>query len=192
MKVALFGAKYAGDADNYRTVIRQHLKKKKIIINEDYFKTTVEEDKQSLTELYNKINKILLTSDIILVESTQYSSGIGFIIGKASEMKKPALVLYREDSEIEPSIVVESFTSNKKLQSRVYNSETITQLLDEYIPFAKKLINTKYLLNLTPDMSHYLQWATIQYSKPIVQILHDLITQKMDKDKDWNGFKKNS
>lgn len=191
MKVAILGYKYdKSDLAEFVQICTKILLKNNLQVDKSYFDTSVEEDNKRLVSIYEKIKRILHQSDVIVIENTQYSVGIGLIIGKAIEMKKPTLVLFdRSESKI-PSLVVRAYSAgDNRLIFREYEKFVdLEPIILEFISKSKEFLNTKYLFNLSPEMAKYLQWASEEYDKPMVDILREAINKRIEADSKWKKY----
>lgn len=191
MRAAIFGVKYNDSLNEFRKITKKVIKKNRVHPDDSYFDSSTTADKENLDGLYKKLNKILLRSDVAIIENTDYSNGIGFIIGKAAEMKKPVLVFFKKGEENIPSVVIRSYQESNKFEFAEYtNEKDLEEIISSFLKRARKLVNTKYLFNLTPEMARYLQWDSETSGRPMVDILRELLDTKMKSDTTWQEFDK--
>ena len=118
--------KYLG---NFGTVLTEHLGDKSL--------SNLGEDKKDSAFIYERDMDWIRESDVVVVEATQPSLGVGYEIG-SSEGKKPILCLYRPQSDRSLSAMIRG---NKNLN--VYDYKDIEEvkiiIKDYFAKFAKSL-----------------------------------------------------
>ena len=104
----------------YGQVLTEHLGNKKL--------TELGENELSDKQIYNRDMSWIHESDVVIAEVSTPSIGVGYEIGKAEDMKKKMLCLYR-------------IQQNKRLSAMVSGNSNITILNYENLDEAKKHID---------------------------------------------------
>ncbi|KAJ8014274.1 hypothetical protein DPEC_G00038560 [Dallia pectoralis] len=74
----------------------------------------------------------LMMSDVIIAEVTQPSLGVGYELGRARNMNKKILCLFRPSSGKSLSAMVRGAIDGSLFQVRDYKEEEVEGILDEY------------------------------------------------------------
>lgn len=187
MRIALFGTRKEPSVLEKMEQVGKILKASGVDVDSSYFEGSLDQMKEDLEFTYNKVKKIIQRADTVVVDLTNYSTGMGLIIGRVIGYKKPMLILFDKEAEGKerPILARAHGTKKNKVFYREYTSKTLDTILDEFVNESKKMLNTKYLFNLTPDLAHYLQWASEKYHKPMVDILREVLYERMEEDKEW-------
>lgn len=131
-KKIYFAASIRGGRDDvhiYRQLI-EHLTKSGIVFTEHIGLDNVEDTEESFTDkqIHDRDIKWLQNADLIVAEVTTPSLGVGYEIGRAVELQKPVLCLFRKNSE-------------KLLSAMISGSEGVETIFYTNIDDAKQLIN---------------------------------------------------
>lgn len=164
------------------------MKKYNIQYDLSYFEADLDLIRKDLAYTYNLVKKILQKCDVVVVESSSFNTGISLIIGRVIELKKPLLILVDKDtprSINHPTILKAHSEGNNKIYYKEYTPETLDQIISEFAQKSRDLLNTKFLFNLSAEMAKYLQWSSEQYNRPMVDILRELLDDRMAKDETW-------
>ncbi|KAK7878357.1 hypothetical protein WMY93_031074 [Mugilogobius chulae] len=74
----------------------------------------------------------LRQSDVIVAEVTQPSLGVGYELGRAVEMNKPILCLFRPESGRRLSAMIRGAADGLKIQVQDYDQDQIQSILSQY------------------------------------------------------------
>jgi hypothetical protein len=193
MKAAIFISNLSDNAPEFVEKSSATLKKLGVQADTSYIETVRQSgDNFDLMSIYTSIRKILHKNDIIIIENTQHSTGMGMILGRVVELNKPVLILQEKDHSIGNRAILPRAHSagSKKVKFSEYSDGSLEQVLSEFTNESKKLLNSKFLFNLSPEMASYLQWSSEHYNSTMVDILRDLINEKMENDEAWNNYLK--
>lgn len=189
MKAAIFGYKSQDEKANEINNIIKVLEKYNVRVDSDYFKTDVKTDRNDPEGVYKRITQSLHKADVIIFEATVYSLGIGMILGRAVEMKKPILILHNTDSEYKVSMLALSHSEReKRIILKQYNHSSLESQVSDFISEASGMLDQKFLFSFSPDIAKYLQWSSEKYNIPMVEILRELLNERMSKDEEWNKY----
>jgi len=95
MKIYFSGSIRGGqqDVEIYHEIIEE-LKQYGTVLTE-HIGSKIQETKMTDQEIHNRDMNWVIESDILVAEVTRPSLGVGYEIGRALEMKKPIVCLYR-------------------------------------------------------------------------------------------------
>ncbi len=188
MRVAFFGNRTDKDLLRVLKHIKKIIEKNETEFDDTYFKDNNIKSKNELDHIYKKVKNIIQKADIVIVEATKCSTTIGLIIGKVIEYKKPLLILFNieKSSRSKVPLLLKAHGNKKnKVFFEEYKKDKLSTLIKQFIEISKKILNTKYLLNLTPELVHYLQWASDEYDKPMVDIIREELYKRINNDEIW-------
>jgi hypothetical protein len=191
MKAAIIGPKYAESPEKSYGYIREQLEKLGVKVDFSYFTTTVEEDSAHPRDTFKKVSNILKNADFIVADTTEYSSGIGFLIGAAYNNRKPVLVLFNKNSGKMASSILRSSSSESKLLRFVeYTSDNLNNVLNGFVNDVKNMIDTKFILIISPEIDRYLEWAADERRMHKAQIVRSAIEDMIERDKEYKQLQK--
>lgn len=137
---------------------------------------------------YHKLIASLKKIDILVVESSIPSNGIGFLVATALNEKKPVLAL----SESKNKKANEAFwyyaQKNKLLNFTAYTLKDLENIINEYVNKVKKLIDTKFILIISPEIDTYLQWASDNRRMHKAQVVRRAVEEVMRNDKEFKKY----
>jgi len=107
----------------------------KITISKLNLDTSIEESSKAYHKLISSLKKI----DIIVVESTNPSNGIGFLVATALNEKKPVLALFESKTKKANEAFWYYAQKNKLLSFTSYTLKDIEQIINEYFNKVKKI-----------------------------------------------------
>lgn len=151
--------------------------------------STYAHDRVHIEETYKRDFNSIKNSDVVIVESTETSSGIGFLIATALNEKKPVLVLNNSDLNKTPSITLKS-AKNKLFTFEEYTNNTIDIKLKNFFTKVKSILDTKFILIIPAEIDRYLEWASTEKRMHKAQIVREAVEKVMESDKDWKDYQK--
>jgi hypothetical protein len=178
MKVALLCAKFNYDGSAFINKTCKFLNEKGISVDIDYNKTSSEDDKKNLKELYYRLEKMLKNSDAIILDNTPNQAGLAFILGRIRELGKPVLLLYNENAN-DHSNIVKAYSNYYKLIYSGYTLETLEGIIFDFIKKVKELSTSKLLIRLSPETQKFLENESTHTGKSKAQIIRELIEDKL-------------
>ncbi|MBN2100588.1 hypothetical protein JW710_01690 [Candidatus Dojkabacteria bacterium] len=118
-----------------------------------------------------------------------YSDGLAFILGRAQSLGKPVLALYKEGRDRKSSVVLEAFQkSSTKFLYIEYNHEILEQIVKRFISRVKKMIKRTHPVRLDPMENEFVEWYADHYNTAIVDVFRKLISEEMERNKDWKEY----
>ena len=140
----------------------------------------------NLEKNYQKNISAIKKSDFIIVEISNMTSGLFFIIASALNEKKPILALNNDKSGSAPEKSLASYSAKNKLFTYIeYNDKTLNSIVSNYINNVKKVIDTKFILIISPQIDQYLEWASINRRMHKAQVVRRAVEQVMVDDKEY-------
>jgi 2'-deoxynucleoside 5'-phosphate N-hydrolase len=107
----------------YGTVLTEHLGDNNLSVISEYG--------LSNKNIYKRDMSLLLKSDIVVAEVTTPSLGVGYELGKAEDLKKPTLCLFKKKTDIKLSAMI---AGNKNMRIEKYGSlEDVEKIFKKFI-----------------------------------------------------------
>lgn len=125
------------------------------------------------------------TSDIAIFESTYPAEGIGYEIGYALSQKKPVLILIDKTYKSFLAEMIEGIPSTLKQLVYYENKKSLEGILDKFIEKAKTLIDSKFILIISPEIDRYFEWAKKNKRLHKAQVVREAVFKQMEEDPDW-------
>lgn len=155
-------------------------------------KVTVKDDPE---KFYKKILNNIKKSECVVVEVTKPNTGIGLIISHAVEQKKPVLIIFDQTRiKTAPLSIIGMAGKNKLVQIAGYNKNNLTEVFNKFFDSIKNLLDTKFILIISPEIDAYLQWASDNRRMHKAQVVRRAVEQVMHEDKEYkkhsNSLKK--
>lgn len=144
-----------------------------------------------LDKIYSEATARIRNADVVVAEASYYvSPGLGFELGYALNEKKPVVLLISSDSDIILSEVIEGNPSKLFSSCRYKNKEDLAKQMDTFFSNAKNIMDTKFILIISPEIDKYLEWAGAERRMHKAQVVREAIENMMNKDKDYKEFLK--
>ncbi len=188
MKAAIIGAKLGSQWDSVIQSVKEVLESKQCSVDMSYFNSSTDEDASDLEDAFRRNKQLIKTNDFVVAETTQYSSGIGYLIADAIHHKKPVLALYNRDLGDKPSNVIKSSVITKQLIFLEYTESTLSEGVVNFLKKVKGMVDTKFILQLPAEIDQYLEWASFHNNVPKSQVVRDAIISKMKKNTEWKDY----
>lgn len=188
MKLAVFGKKFENDLSEFCRILLDNFKDSPHKFDTAYFDTTVEQDDSDLQSLFKRIETILFDNDVVVIEASKHSTGIGAIMGLCFVYKKPLLLLYNEEEHEQMSTIISATATTKRSLTvmKYYSKESLGRVVEDFIKEAKSATKTKFFINLDSDINRYLEWWSHQNDRPKVDLIRDLLNKHISHDDDWH------
>ncbi len=154
-------------------------------IDKSQIKRSSEEDASNFQDAYKNNMKSIKNADILVAEVTNLSSGIGYLISTALNLKKPVLALFQKNSGKKPSTMIKGSTANKLVFFEEYTSDSIDNISKKFVRSVKNIMDTKFILIISPEIDRYLEWASDHKRMHKAQIVREAVEEMMKKDKEW-------
>ncbi len=141
-------------------------------------------------ETHKALIRRIREADVVIAEVTEPSSSVGYEIAIAQAEKKPVLAIFNTSKT---NHLPNFFQGNesKLFQVRAYNDAvSATKVSREFIEEAKKMIDTKFILIISPEIDKYLGWAADVRRMHKAQVVRNAVEDAMAKDKEYKAFLK--
>ena len=176
----------------YDTIIKT-LKKEGHNIDIGWRKVSREEDIKNYHKTYKRNIKAIKKCDFMIVETSNPVGSVGFLIATALEHKKPVLAIYSKDYAKDISTTLKAKSNETKLlRYKEYSLKNLSRLITDYTKTVKRLLDTKFILIIPPEIDRYLEWASKEKRMHKAQLVREAIEKMMKRDKDWKEYLKKS
>jgi hypothetical protein len=145
-----------------------------------------ENDEKSILGSVKTRQDALKNADVLIADITDGSAGVGYNIHTALSLKKPVLVL-REKSESKKRVHHPITTGKIKLITyKEYSNQEEAKLhIRKFMNGARKMLDTKFILIISPEIDRYLEWAADNKRMHKAQIVREAVEDMMTKDQEY-------
>lgn len=186
MKIALFGVKYNDNLNTFRKHMKRSLKKYNHKLDESYFKISINAERKDPHGTLKRIENIINSNDVMVVEATDHSAGIGLITGLAISKKMPVLIAYDLNRKSNTSAILASASKGKRNVFLVeYDENNLKNAIIDFIAKSEDLLWSRFYFELNPEHGSFLDWWAEQYNKPKVEFLRERIAEEIKTNKEW-------
>jgi nucleoside 2-deoxyribosyltransferase len=175
-------------SDEYQLIIDE-FESQGTKVDRTHFVRTSEIDSKNVEEAYLTYMKSIKSNDIVIAEVTEMSSGIGFMIATALDQKKPVIALFDKNSKLDPSKTLTGST-NKLLSFCKYDKENLSKVIKDFQKKANDVIDTKFILIISPEIDRYLTWVSDNRRMHKAQVVRLALEDVMEKDKEYKDYVK--
>lgn len=137
---------------------------------------------------YQKLIASLKKIDFVVVEGTSPANGIGFLIATAINEKKPVLTLVDSKTKEKREAFWNFASKSKLLTFNEYELKTVEQVISQFNNSVKKVIDTKFILIISPEIDSYLQWASDNRRMHKAQVVRRAVEEVMRDDKEYKKY----
>lgn len=142
-----------------------------------------------IKKVYKELDVFLKDSDVYIADISEPSVGIGYEISQAIVQRKPVLALNHENSNFHPLATIQGLKS-KYITYKDYKVEDLDEILTDFVRSAKKKIDTKFILIISPEIDKYLEWASDFKRMHKAQIVRNAVEREMENDPDYEKYLK--
>ncbi|TXH07854.1 MAG: hypothetical protein E6R05_00075 [Candidatus Moraniibacteriota bacterium] len=128
-----------------------------------------------------KLSKWKKQSDVVLVEASVPSFGVGQEITEALTDNKQVIVLYKGVAK--PHILVSQ--NQESLYFAEYGEDNLKKVLEDYIEYARANSDTRFNFFISPQIGYYLDWVSRKRKLPRAVYLRRLIEEEMKNNKEY-------
>lgn len=149
-------------------------------------------------KLFQRNIKGIKSSDIIVVECSYASSGLGYEISHAIDEKKPLIALYNLNIDKEHPRHIKRIpislkgNPSKYLILKEYDHNSLKKTLELAVNDAKALADTKFILIIPASIDRYLEWNVKERGKSKAEITREAIEKQMQEDQRYQEYLKSS
>lgn len=145
-------------------------------------------------KLYNFNMKQIKSCDLMVVECSYASNGLGYEISIALHEKKPVIVLYNMDIDKDNPRHIKNIplelkgNRSRHLLLKEYTPHNINKVLDFAINEAMQLLGSKFNFILPADLDRYLEWVSKEDGESKSNILRNLTHDSMSQNTKYHDF----
>lgn len=150
------------------TVIASHLKGKDAGIIK-------QQSEEEALATQKKMSQWKKQADLVVVEASTPSFGVGQEIAEAVSDNKQVIVMYLPASK--PHILVNQ--GQEAIYVAEYTRDTIKSVVSEYVEYAKLHSDTRFNFFISPSIGSYLDWTSRKKKIPRAVYLRKLIEDDM-------------
>lgn len=136
---------------------------------------------EEATIFFDQVERSIKTADICIFETTVPSLGLGHVTYMALSLGKPVIALYQGDNA--PMLLSE--IDDSRVQVMSYTPDTIKEILEQTIDYAKDQADTRFNFFISPGHATYLDWISQHRRVPRSVYLRNLIKRDMENNNDY-------
>jgi nucleoside 2-deoxyribosyltransferase len=189
MKVFFIADRRAKDKMKVYNDIIKEIEKSGSKVDRSWINRSSEEDSHDIENAYKRNMKSIKEADVVVAEVTELTSGVGFLISTALNQKKPVLALFNKANGGTPSNTLKG-SNNKLMDYREYTVNDIPSQIKGFFAKVKGLLDTKFILIISPQIERYLEWSSDFRRMHKAQIVRQAVEDMMDKDREFKAFLK--
>lgn len=144
--------------------------------DEDNFYEGSHEDQ---IQLYKETMQKLKAADVVILEVSEHSLSMGYVMNQALDLGKSVIALYVKDRQPYFAAGID----NEKLQVLEYSLETLGPVLESALDYAQETMDTRFNFFISPSLSHYLDWVAQTKKIPRSVYLRQLIEEDRERNK---------
>lgn len=148
--------------------------------------------KTQLDDFYNRTHKdrvehfkntmdSVKKADVVVVEVSEHSMSMGYIVNKALEASKPVIAIYQAGKD--PYFF--SGIEDTKLLIVDYTNSNFEEKIKDAFEKVKDLSDVRFNFFVSPKILNYLDWVAQKRMIPRSVFLRNLIEREMKKEKDF-------
>lgn len=171
---------------NYKIIIKQLEKMGHTVIYSDTLigeRSVVDQSGEIALANQKKLSKWKKQSDVVLIEASTPSFGVGQEISEALTDNKQVVVLYT--GQVKPHILVNQ--NQEAIYFAQYTKETLGKVLADYIDYARTNSDTRFNFFISPQIGYYLDWVSSKKKLPRAVYLRRLIEEEMKNNKEFEN-----
>lgn len=167
-----------------------HLRKQGHTVTDVYSseKYPAPEDIDYHVQKYKEAEKAIKLADAVIIEVSYPGRRIGFEIARALGEKKIVIALFKKGSKLNVSPIIGNRSKNYILQE--YGEDNLIENVERALKEAKKLLDTKFILIISPEIDQYLEWSSDTRRMHKAQIVRNAVEEAMKKDKEYKAYQK--
>lgn len=128
-----------------------------------------------------KLSQLKKQADVVLIEASTPSFGVGQEIAEALSDNKQVIVMHLPNKK--PHILINQ--GHDVLYFAEYTQDKLRQVLDEYVEYAKEHSDTRFNFFISPQIGSYLDWISRHKKIPRAVYLRQLIEVDMRSNKSF-------
>ena len=186
MRICFIGGKKDKVYLDQSKFVVSYLEKFGFPIDQTQMATTYNYEIQHVEDAFRTNYNAIKKSDVVIIEASELSNGIGFLIATALNEKKPVLALNNKTINSLPQLTLQS-AKNKLFTYKDYTNNTLDKILNEFFSKVKSLVDTKFILIISPEIDRYLEWASVNRRMHKAQVVRSALEDIIEKDKEYKA-----
>lgn len=152
-----------------------------IFAGEQKKKMSPEEDAQvDWPILYKQTVESITRADVFIAETSVQSFGVGFQVALAIQMKKPVLLLHRDD--VKYSVFASGIPEANAAQA-AYNEKNLQKIIEDFLDENDiQAKDMRFNFFIDRQIYNYLRWSSHKSGKTKAEILRELVVKEIDKE----------
>ncbi len=187
MKIFIIGDRKKEYTSKMTLLITDTLEKIGQNVDKSLIKVDHKLDYLNFDTAYKRNINSIRSCDVIVAEISGISSGIGFLLAKGVEEKKPVIALFNKESKNNPSLTLKGI-NNRHFHYYEYTAKSLENILKDALDKVKKQLDTKFILIIPSEIDRYLEWASDYKRMHKAQVVREAIEKYMEKDEDWKEY----
>jgi hypothetical protein len=135
--------------------------------------------------------RVVSQADVVVLDVSHPTLGLGLVISLAVQMGKPTLMLY---SSLSPDkTLYESYLRDASPVFRAFeysNQKDKEKAIDEFIELYSPDVRARFNLVYRKDLDNYLEWGAFTYNTTKTQLIIDAISEKRERDELYQKLEK--
>lgn len=128
------------------------------------------------SEVFTQISKAIANSQAIIIEGSEISLSIGYVLTESISLGKPTLFLRQKKADLAKSRFIDTIKS-KLIMNEIYNDEAdLLKILDKFLD-KNQYIKTRFNLVLPNDLDSYIteksRSKNISKTEYIIDLIRD-------------------
>ncbi len=164
----------------------------KLESEEESIKNILSFKNADLAEIHKTILRKIREADVVIADTSTSSSSVGYEIAMAQAERKPILVLHNKKRI---GFLADILGGNTAKIFKLVQYDEIEKSLaevDAFLKSARDMIDTKFILIISPEIDRYLEWVAEERRMHKAQVVRNAIEDMMAKDKDYKQYAKDS
>lgn len=147
----------------------------------DLFYKSQNEDEARVAQ--KEITQLKKTADVVVLEVSGQSIGIGQELAYALSINKPVIALYKENKK--PHILRDE--GGDSLILAPYGENDLEEVLNDAIEYAASQQDVRFNFFISPAIGNYLDWISKEKKIPRSVYLRGLIEKDMEENDEYNS-----
>lgn len=140
---------------------------------------------EEAVKFYKQMLQEMKSADIVILEVSRHSTGVGHQASLALSFGKPLIALHLEGR----SPYLFTGIQDDRLILVSYDLESVRKVLEDSIDYAQGMLDVRFNFFVSPQIQHYLDWVAKFKRTPRAVYLRELLEKDMQENKEWKKQK---
>lgn len=145
---------------------------------------------EELSQYHRNMINAIKQCDVMVVDISTKSSGLGYQIAVGLAERKPILTIHKGTKTTHTSLSLRSNPSKLMTFRNYETKDELKGILDEFLKAAKDQIDTKFILIISPEIDKYLTWVSDERRMHKAQVVRNAVEDALNRDKEYKQFLK--